>query len=144
MDNQLQQAFDTIFSGPVITVTRKEAKEGCTKHEAIKSNSVCKTCNGTGDIDGDDKHFCEKCEGSGRVAKTKKFLGITFADVGACEHCGGIGRIVENPCKDCNGSGKETMLLEVQIPAGTKPNDHILLNTSELLGKETYITVKIV
>ena len=48
----------------------------------------------------------------------------------SCDRCGGKGKVVEKPCKTCNGVGrvKKSKTLEVSIPAGI--DDGQVLNVS--------------
>jgi molecular chaperone DnaJ len=47
----------------------------------------------------------------------------------ACPHCGGAGRTVAQPCRDCRGEGRvrDERALSVKIPAGVDSGDRIRL-----------------
>ena len=44
----------------------------------------------------------------------------SFSSVRTCEHCGGSGKIISNPCVDCKGRGtvRKQRRIKVNIPAG--------------------------
>ena len=145
MINELESLFDNLVNNPAITITKKEAKSGCTKYKAAQVNVVCKQCNGVGDIDGDVKHLCNECGGKGLISTTKKsFFGGVITKRRNCKHCKGVGRIVDNPCVSCKGTGKVALLLDVHIPAGTKNDDIVRVDTMGLTGNELYVFVHVV
>lgn len=46
-----------------------------------------------------------------------------------CPHCGGVGRTIVNPCRQCRGNGRveQEKTLAVKIPAGVDNGDRIRL-----------------
>ena len=139
-------SFDDFFNNgsPIITITKHEAKTGCTKYKALQVNVSCKQCNGIGDIDKNTKRICPKCGGRGLVSTPKKmFFLIPAANIQCCEHCKGIGRTVDNPCSSCEGTGKTAILLDVHIPAGTQDRDNVRVDAIEHIGNELFVSVRV-
>ena len=141
--NEFENLFNNLLSSPTITITKEEAKSGCTKYKAVQVNIVCEQCNGVGDIDGDAKCLCNECGGKGQIVTTKKTFFGAFTNRRNCKHCKGVGRIVDNPCVSCKGTGKVAFPLDVHIPAGTKNDDILIVDTIEFTGNESYVSVRV-
>lgn len=143
--SEMENIIDSLFSGNllIITISKKEAEDGCVKYGVCKVKAPCEDCNGTGDKDKSDTPVCQYCQGCGQITKTKNVLSATFKRTKKCNHCKGAGRMIQNPCAACNGTGKTEQLMDVQIPAGTEDHDRIYLNTSDTVGSEIRIVVNI-
>ena len=79
----------------------------------------CEKCSGTGSENGKLK-TCPTCEGVGQVKRVQdSFLG-RMSFVSECPDCLGKGKVAENLCTDCNGSGikSEKEQVKLKIPAG--------------------------
>jgi molecular chaperone DnaJ len=76
----------------------------------------CPVCRGSGAKDGASLKRCPTCRGSGRVQFSQGFFSMTQA----CPDCGGEGQRVDNPCRECRGSGRTRKRAEltVKIPPG--------------------------
>jgi molecular chaperone DnaJ len=111
-----------------LTITFDEAYKGVEKTIRIKRNETCSKCNGTGLKEGTARKTCPVCRGRGQVAYSQGFFTMTKT----CHNCGGIGEIIENPCTQCGGKGKEYKEHEVviKIPAGIDDG-----NTLRVSGK---------
>ena len=77
---------------------------------------ACPVCKGSGAKDGSSLKRCPTCRGMGRVQFSQGFFSMTQA----CPDCGGEGQRVENPCRECRGSGRvrKHAELTVRIPPG--------------------------
>src|SRR6056297_967952 len=49
---------------------------------------------------------CPKCNGNGQIRITQQTPFGQFAQTRTCDRCGGSGQVVENPCSNCQGTGK--------------------------------------
>ena len=96
-----------------------EAMEGGEYTIKIQREDECEVCNGTGSKTGKTK-TCPVCKGSGQERQIRNTILGRIAVMGVCSRCNGTGKIVENPCKECGGSGVKTKREEVKIkiPAG--------------------------
>jgi len=112
-----------------ITVELAEAAKGKSVEVAIEVATVCSTCSGDGVEPGTSVHSCAHCGGSGRRQQVSRSMFGEFVRASACPVCGGTGRIVEHPCKDCNGGGRKSgeRTLQVEIPAGIHDGQRIRL-----------------
>jgi molecular chaperone DnaJ len=130
--------FDTIFgggfggggrssrSGPRsganlrydIEIPFKDAVFGTKVEIQYSRNETCRACNGSGTAAGSEKKVCPTCRGSGQVRHSQGFFSVATT----CHTCGGEGYIIEQPCKECGGSGtqKKRQKIMVTIPAGVE------------------------
>ncbi|MDR2053408.1 MAG: molecular chaperone DnaJ [Treponema sp.] len=128
--------FDTIFgggfggggrssrSGPHsganlrydIEIPFKDAVFGTKVEIQYSRNETCRVCGGSGAASGSEKKVCPTCRGSGQVRHSQGFFSVATT----CHTCGGEGYIIEQPCKECGGSGtqKKRQKIMVTIPAG--------------------------
>ncbi len=102
-----------------ITIKFEEAVFGVEKEISIRRDIPCKTCEGTGSKDKKTK-TCRKCGGHGRLKMNQQTPWGMMSQTVSCDECNGIGKIPENKCRKCNGSGiinaKENV--KIKIPKG--------------------------
>ncbi len=105
-----------------LTLTFEEAILGCTKEITVTKNVKCSTCNGTGAKDGKKYKTCSTCNGTGKVQRVMNSMFGRTVTVAQCDACGGTGRIIEEKCSDCRGSGfqRKTSTIRVDIPKGVE------------------------
>ncbi len=103
-----------------MTITFEEAVFGAEKTIKVNKMDTCDTCHGSGAEPGSDTKACPHCNGTGEVRFAQRTPLGQILNVRPCDHCHGEGKIVENPCKTCGGSGKtkKEKKLKVNIPAG--------------------------
>lgn len=112
-----------------IVITLAEAASGVEKEIVLDRLATCDVCGGTGSTDQSTVVTCPDCGGTGqRVTQRRTFLG-TMQTVVSCERCGASGHIVENPCDECQGSGRvpDREHVTVSIPAGIRDGQQIRL-----------------
>jgi len=129
-----ESIFDTLFGGgggargersharqgaskkATIRISFEEAARGVEKELAITNYVTCSVCNGLGAARKDGIQTCPRCEGAGQVFQTRGFFSMSSP----CPQCGGEGKIVTDPCKECKGGGRlrEKQHVKVHIPAG--------------------------
>lgn len=99
-----------------LELTFEQAVFGTAVEISYARNDSCPTCKGTGAASGGGRKVCPQCQGSGQVRRSSGFFSIASP----CPACGGDGYIVENPCRDCAGTGlaKKRQKIKVTIPAG--------------------------
>jgi molecular chaperone DnaJ len=128
--------FDTIFGGGFsggrsghsggprsganlrydIEISFKDAVFGTKVEIQYSRNETCHSCNGSGAAAGSEKKVCPTCRGSGQVRHSQGFFSVATT----CHTCGGEGYTIEQPCKECGGSGtqKKRQKIMVTIPPG--------------------------
>jgi len=109
----------------MVELDLEEAVAGVEKQIEIPTLVNCHHCNGSGSAD-EKTAACATCRGMGRVRMQNGIFSIQQT----CPHCGGSGRVIQNPCKACHGEGRlqEERMLSVRIPAGVDNGDRIRLN----------------
>ncbi|MGN1051678.1 MAG: molecular chaperone DnaJ [Acutalibacteraceae bacterium] len=113
-----------------VVVSFEEAAKGTTKKVSYKAINTCDHCHGTGAEKGTEAKTCPTCHGTGKVTVNQRTAFGVVQTQSQCTQCHGRGKIIENPCKRCNGAGRirQTKSVEVTIPAGI--NDDQILNIS--------------
>ena len=97
-------------------LTFAEAVWGSTKEVTITRDAPCGTCSGSGAKPGTKPETCGTCGGKGQVVHAQGFFMVQTT----CPRCRGEGRMVREPCTDCNGrrTRPESSTLSVTVPAG--------------------------
>jgi molecular chaperone DnaJ len=108
-----------------LEITLPEAFIGKTAQVRIPTTIGCETCSGTGAKAGTKPVSCTTCGGHGKVRASQGFFTIERT----CPACQGRGEVIDDPCKDCNGSARITRekTLSVNIPAGVEDGTRIRL-----------------
>ena len=85
----------------------------------------CGTCDGNGAKKGTSPVTCTTCGGHGQVRMQQGFFSVQQT----CPRCHGTGKMITDPCKDCQGQGRveEQKTLSVKVPAGVDTGDRIRL-----------------
>lgn len=101
----------------------EESVFGATKDVEVKRYVACTRCGGNRMEPGTDAVTCPTCGGSGQVRRNQGFFTLTTT----CPHCRGAGRIIQQPCRECNGTGQETETssVTVNIPAGVEDGNRL-------------------
>lgn len=109
-----------------ISLTLKEIYSGVEKTIRVKRYERCEVCGGKG---GKGSKVCPVCGGQGRVRQTQRTIFGQFSSVSVCTNCEGSGRVIEEPCLTCNGTGvvKKTATIKVKIPAGVQNGNYLSL-----------------
>jgi molecular chaperone DnaJ len=112
-----------------IEITLEEAALGAEKTIRFNRLENCDLCKGTGAKPGTTLDACPTCRGTGYVRHTQNTLLGTFQTTATCGRCRGEGRIVQNPCPQCAGSGRMRKSREraVKIPAGVDSGARVRL-----------------
>lgn len=100
-----------------VEISLSDAARGTTISLKLTKPETCVRCQGTGAKPGTKLVTCSQCGGHGQVRTT---AGGFFSMVRTCPRCAGRGQVVESPCADCKGTGRErkTKSITAKIPAG--------------------------
>lgn len=113
-----------------VTISFDEAAKGCKKEISYNAVITCSECSGTGAQKGTSPKTCSVCGGRGQVTVNQRTPFGVVQTARVCDACKGTGKVIENPCRTCNGNGrvKKSRKIEINIPAGI--NDEQMLNVS--------------
>jgi molecular chaperone DnaJ len=108
-----------------VSISFEDSLEGVQVRIPVEVEDVCSVCHGTGAEPGTAPVVCPQCEGRGVVSDSQGL----FAFSQPCPRCQGNGTIVETPCRNCRGSGRERRRkrFAVKIPAGAKTGTRVRL-----------------
>jgi molecular chaperone DnaJ len=97
-------------------LTLEEAARGCEREVHLRRMEACEACSGTGAEPGAKLRTCATCGGHGQVVVARGFISIRQA----CPRCEGAGRVMDKPCRPCQGSGlrEQPAKVKIRIPAG--------------------------
>ncbi|MBQ7504538.1 MAG: molecular chaperone DnaJ [Ruminococcus sp.] len=110
-----------------LTITFEEAAKGCKKTVTYSNVVTCDDCHGTGAQKGTQAKTCTACGGTGRVTVSQRSPFGVVQTQRSCDACRGRGKIIDTPCRSCNGNGRKRVnkKVEITIPAGID-NDQML------------------
>jgi molecular chaperone DnaJ len=93
-----------------------EAANGCEKEITVAKMSTCETCKGSGAEAGATTKTCATCGGRGQVITSRGIFSIAQT----CPRCHGQGRMVDKPCRPCEGTGRRerTTKITIKVPPG--------------------------
>lgn len=99
-----------------LEISFEDAALGATKDISISKADECSSCNGTGATKGSGFKTCQTCGGNGQVIASRGIFSIQQT----CPTCQGSGKIIEKPCKECRGSGRQDKksTIKLRIPPG--------------------------
>jgi molecular chaperone DnaJ len=99
-----------------LTISFEEAAKGVDKELVVSNYVTCTNCSGKGANSPQGVKTCNQCGGRGQVFEQRGFFSMTMT----CPKCQGEGKIIIDPCKNCQGQGmlKEKQHIKVHIPAG--------------------------
>ncbi len=97
--------------------------EGRSEELELNLLDDCATCDGTGAQDPSKTRHCTVCGGRGSVT-VRQQVGPFMVNQSTqqCRECSGKGSIVDKPCRNCRGDGRETRKQKIRfdIPAGAE------------------------
>ena len=93
---------------------------GAEREVTVRTAVRCESCDGSGAEAGTTPVRCSQCDGSGQVRRVRQSMLGQMVTAAACDRCGGLGEMIEQPCRDCDGHGRklERRTYSVQVPVG--------------------------
>ncbi len=106
-----------------LTLPFEDAVQGTVREIPITRFEPCVHCQGTGAAPGTRPQTCGTCGGRGQVVHSQGLFMISTT----CPRCRGAGRVVAEPCRACEGRGKEQVqkIVKVRVPAGVDTGTRI-------------------
>ncbi|MBI2549035.1 molecular chaperone DnaJ [Candidatus Woesearchaeota archaeon] len=103
-----------------LEITLEDAFHGLTKEITVPRMAACAPCQGSGASSSSAVKTCPECQGSGFIQRAQRTPFGIFSTSTTCPQCKGERQIIEDPCEECNGTGRvhTTTKMGVTIPAG--------------------------
>jgi molecular chaperone DnaJ len=113
-----QRGNDLLYT---LEILLEEAVHGASRNIKIPTKISCTRCSGKGSEPGSTPTNCQHCQGRGKIHIQQGFLTLQQT----CPGCHGQGQVITNPCKSCNGAGRENknISLDIKIPVGINNGD---------------------
>ncbi len=108
-----------------LEISLEEAYHGKSAQLRVPTAVTCDACKGGGAEGGAKPTVCGTCQGYGKVRAQQGFFTIERA----CPTCNGVGQVIQNPCRVCDGAGRveRDKTLAVNIPPGVEEGTRIRL-----------------
>ena len=109
-----------------LEISFEDAAFGMSAEIQVPRLETCAHCEGKGSEPGSAPVTCPACKGRGETLYQQGFLSVRRT----CNQCGGGGKIIRNPCRDCRGEGSKRVnrKLKVNIPAGVADGNRLRLS----------------
>ncbi len=103
-----------------VEMTLEQVATGVNQTLEFERIDFCGTCSGSGAKPGTSPRRCESCGGYGQVQQQMQGVFGVSVRITNCPHCKGKGKLVDEHCDDCGGTGrgKKKRILTVNIPPG--------------------------
>ena len=107
-----------------LTIPLERVARGGEEPLRVPRLQVCTACKGSGAKPGTQPRTCNACNGTGRQTRSRREDrgGVLIQQVTTCTLCRGRGRIIDQYCPECGGSGEveREETLTVNIPVGVE------------------------
>ncbi len=119
-----------------VKLTLEEISKGVKKKIRIKRQDKCDACSGSGTEPGSSLKTCPTCHGNGEVRQVSRSFFGQVVNVQKCSTCNGEGRIPENACGKCGGTGRKkvTKVVNINVPAGVATGNYITIRGEGNVG----------
>ncbi|HEV3226438.1 MAG TPA: molecular chaperone DnaJ [Acidimicrobiales bacterium] len=104
----------------VVDVDFEMAVFGGEQTVSVRTAIACEVCEASGAAPGTHPQTCAPCGGTGQVRRVRQSILGQMVTAGACTQCGGMGQVIERPCTECHGEGRQILdkSYTVDVPAG--------------------------
>lgn len=134
-----------------VSITLAEAYTGTTRELELNTDVTCPKCDGRRSATPDGFKTCRECHGSGQLHQIMNTPFGRVTQTVPCAACGGEGRQLTDPCRECSGRGTvaKKRTLEIKIPAGIDTARMIRIENEGAPGKmggppgDLYVVVEV-
>lgn len=101
-----------------LSISFEDAAFGVETEVTVEGAATCSRCSGSGAEPGSNITTCPTCAGRGVVAQNQGLFSFSQP----CPQCRGSGRLIEQKCTKCGGTGAENRRrsIKLKVPAGVK------------------------
>jgi len=102
-----------------VEIELEDAARGIDQEIKVPITTKCDRCNGTGSKSKKSTQ-CEQCGGRGQVQRVERRGMMQSINIVTCPKCHGQGKIVTDPCPECDGIGsvRRPRTIKITIPKG--------------------------
>ena len=120
-----------------VVIDFAEAATGCKKQVEARVIEACSVCGGSGAAKGSSPKTCPDCGGRGQVSRQQRTPFGVMQTQTVCSRCRGKGKIIDDPCRACSGSGqmRKSNKVGINIPAGIDDGQVITIPGKGNAGK---------
>jgi molecular chaperone DnaJ len=117
-----------------VNVSFEDSLRGLEVKIPVEVATACRVCGGTGAEPGTSPVICPQCNGRGVISESQGLFALSEP----CPRCRGNGTVIEKPCHNCHGTGREvrTKTYTVKIRAGVKDGTRIRLKGKGEMGAD--------
>ena len=132
-----------------VTIDLKQATKDTIQKISITHFVKCDACKGSGVEPGSKVITCDVCKGYGQIKNVQRTPFGIMQTITSCPKCRGSGKIYEQLCRKCSGSGrnKKQDTIDVKIPKGVEDGMRLRLagegDYSQHRSGDLYIDVHI-
>jgi len=103
------------------SIELSDVLNGTDQEVVIDLPHACESCEGTG-AEGGRLTTCASCNGQGQVRVRQQIGPFVQEAVQACRECNARGKVADNPCDGCDGSGQDmkSSTLRFKVPLGAE------------------------
>lgn len=104
-----------------LSITLEQARDGATVTVPLERMAACHHCHGERAEPGSNgRSNCDRCGGAGQVRVQAQSIFGAVVTARTCPDCHGDGEIITEPCRVCNGRGREIAkdTVDVTLPRG--------------------------
>jgi molecular chaperone DnaJ len=141
----LGDIFDAFFGGTIrvqrpapqqgtdlhyeLSISFEEAAFGSKKEIEVLRVEDCSHCLGSGCQPGKQRAECPNCSGAGEVRRVQNNIFGRFVNRIVCDYCNGEGSVIDQPCNQCQGTGREQTkrTISLIVPAGVEDGSQMKL-----------------
>jgi molecular chaperone DnaJ len=111
----------------LVEIELEEAFTGVGVKVPVEVAVPCEHCAATGAEPGTSTRRCPTCDGAGAVRSVSQNIFGQFVQQRTCPDCGGVGEVLEQPCRECRGDGRVVRRVEIdlEIPPGIHDGQQI-------------------
>ncbi len=103
-----------------VSIPLRQVLEGEKHAVTISRPAPCGNCGGSGAAPGTYPRACAECGGTGQRTAATQRGAVTVRQVTTCPACRGAGSFIDQPCRDCDGTGRTVRQerVTIRIPPG--------------------------
>ncbi len=112
-----------------LEITLEDAFGGIETEIDVPRFEKCSVCGGSGAKPGTSPKKCPKCGGTGEIRMVRRNAFMQTINIAPCDGCGGRGTVIESPCRNCRGTGRERKRrkVKIKIPPGVEDGQFLRL-----------------